>query len=55
MYKEQEIRKIMNDDCHCWKRISNNGTEYFNKDYYSSNYERIDDKILKDIENELKN
>jgi hypothetical protein len=53
MYREQEIRKIMNDNC--WKRETNNGIEYFNKDYYDSNYNRIENKLLIEIENELNN
>jgi hypothetical protein len=54
MYREQEIRSLFNNN-NCWKRETKNGTEYFSKDYYDSNYERIEDKLLIEIENEIKN
>jgi len=50
MYREQELRSIMNMKENCWKRINKDGTEYYNKEFYNSNYERIQDELLKDIE-----
>jgi len=52
MFREYEFRKMINDNC--WKKVNKDGiVEFFNKDYYDSDYKRIEDKLLKDIENEI--
>lgn len=54
MNREIETRKQFNDNC--WKRIKKDGaTEYYNKDYYSEDLTRKEEKLLKEIENELIN
>jgi hypothetical protein len=54
MYREYEARKKMDNDC--WKRVKDNGTvEYYNKDFYNEEFIRIEEKLLREIEEELCN
>jgi hypothetical protein len=55
MYKEYEIRKTMNDNDNYWRRVNSDGTvEYFNKDFYNKDFD-YQDKLLREIEEELCN
>ena len=56
MYKEYEIRKNFNNDNNYWKRVKDNGViEYYSKDFYDNEFNRIEEKLLREIEEELCN
>jgi hypothetical protein len=50
-----ERRSINNNYDNCWKRIKPNGTEYYSKEYYNSDYTRkiMDANIIEDIKKDM--